>query len=346
MVCLWCDGTGCCNNLHAVLLLELNILLVQGVDTVNHGLDKLDLGVSQSVLVGDVVGVSSLATRLTAGATGLDGELLAPGLELVNALLGPSGEVDVDGGPHASAQVGGAGVDVAELLGQLEVLARLSLDAVTDSLDVTALLHGDDPGLILLIDPDKEGLGLVVEDATALGPVTLHTSDLQVGVTGHEEEVVIDELLADLLVHASRGVVGTCQVTIEPLEGSGDELLNTNTLLLGDSGGKAKSLDGAADTDPDGVDWDFGVDVSVDLGGVHVRDVLEVSGESVVLADQRVEDIGEVDVGVLVSGVDAAVLVVELNSASNGLGQGEARGLGDDSAELVPFLLGDVLGHQ
>merc|ERR1719471_339066 len=106
-----------------------------------------------------------------------------------------------------------------------------------DTLDVTALLHGDDPGLILLIDPDKEGLGLVVEDATALGPVTLHTSDLQVGVTGHEEEVVIDELLADLLVHASQGVVGTSQVTIEPLEGSGDKLLNTNTLLLGDLAG-------------------------------------------------------------------------------------------------------------
>jgi len=340
-----------------VFLLPFKILLVQGVDTVNHGLDKLDLGVSQSVLVGDVIGVSSLATRLTAGATGLDGELLAPGLELVNALLGPSGEVDVDGGPHASAQVGGAGVDVAELLGQLEVLARLSLDAVTDSLDatgepledtldVTALLHGDDPGLILLIDPDKEGLGLVVEDATALGPVTLHASDLQVGVTRHEEEVVVDKLLADLLVHASQGVVGTSQVTFEPLEGSGDKLLNTNTLFLGNSGGKAESLDGAADTDPDGVDWDFGVDVSVDLGGVHVGDMLEVSGESVVLADQRVEDIGEVNVGVLVSGVDAAVLVVELNSASNGLGQGEARGLGDDSSELVPFLLGDVLGSQ
>jgi len=344
-------------NLHAVLLLEFQVLLVQSVDTVNHGLDKLDLGVSQSVLVGDVISVSGLATRFTTGATGLDSEFLTPLLQSWETLLGPSGEVNVDRGPHASTQVGGAGVDVAELLGQLEVLARLSLDAVTDSLDatgeplkdtldVTALLHGDDPGLILLIDPDKEGLGLVVEDATALGPVTLHTSDLKVGVTRHEEEVVVDELLADLLVHASQGVVGTSQVTIEPLEGSGDELLNTNTLLLGDSGGKAESLDGAADTDPDGVDWDFGVDVSVDLGGVHVGDVLEVGGESVVLADQRVEDIGEVDVGVLVSGVDAAVLVVELNSASNGLGQGEARGLGDDSAELVPFLLGDVLGHQ
>jgi len=343
--------------LHAVLLLELQVLLVEGVDTVNHGLDKGDFGVTQSMLVGNVVGVASLSTRFTTGSTGLDGQLLAPGLECWQTLLGPAWQVNVDRGPHASAQVGWAGVDVAKLGGDLEVLARLSLDRVLhsldatcqslkDALDVTTLLHGDDAELILLVDPDKEGLGVVVEDATALGPVTLHTSNLQVGVTRHEEEVVVDELLADLLVHASQGVVGTSQVTIEPLQGSGDKLLNTDTLVLGDSGGETESLDGTANTDPDGVDWDLGVDVSVDLGGVHVGNMLEVGWESVVLADQGVEDISEVDVGVLVTSVDAAVLVVELNSASNGLGQGEARGLGDDSAELVPFLLGDVLGHQ
>jgi len=344
-------------NLHAVLLLEFQVLLVQSVDTVNHGLDKLDLGVSQSVLVGDVISVSGLATRFTTGATGLDSEFLAPLLQSWETLLGPSGEVNVDRGPHASTQVGGAGVDVAELLRQLEVLARLSLDTVLDSLDatgqpledtldVTTLLHGDDTSLILLIDPDQEGLSLVVEDATALGPVTLHTSNLQVGVTRHEEEVVIDKLLADLLVHASEWVVGTSQVTLEPLQGSGDQLLNTNTLLLGDSGGQTESLDGAADTDPDGVDGDLRVDVAVDLGGVHVGNVLEVSWEAVVLADERVEDISEVDVGVLVTGIDTAVLVVELNSAGNGLGKGEARGLGDNATELVPLLLGHVLGNQ
>jgi len=344
-------------NLHAVLLLEFQVLLVQSVDTVNHGLDKLDLGVSQSVLVGDVISVSGLATRFTTGATGLDSEFLAPLLQSWETLLGPSGEVNVDRGPHASTQVGGAGVDVAELLRQLEVLARLSLNTVLDSLDatgqpledtldVTTLLHGDDTSLILLIDPDQEGLSLVVEDATALGPVTLHTSNLQVGVTRHEEEVVIDKLLADLLVHASEWVVGTSQVTLEPLQGSGDQLLNTNTLLLGDSGGQTESLDGAADTDPDGVDGDLRVDVAVDLGGVHVGNVLEVSWEAVVLADERVEDISEVDVGVLVTGIDTAVLVVELNSAGNGLGKGEARGLGDKATELVPLLLGHVLGNQ
>jgi len=62
---------------------------------------------------------------------------------------------------------------------------------------------------------------------------------------------------------------------------------------------------------PDGVDGDLGVDVSVDLVDVHVWGVLEVSGESVVLADEGIEDIGEVDIGVLISGVHAAVLSIK-----------------------------------
>jgi len=44
--------------LNSVLLLQLHILLPQGVDCVNHDLDQLDLGVAQAVLVGDVVGVT------------------------------------------------------------------------------------------------------------------------------------------------------------------------------------------------------------------------------------------------------------------------------------------------
>ncbi len=212
--------------LHVVLLLQLEVLLVQGVDAVNHLLHKLNLGVTQAVLVGDVIGVASLATRLSAGATGLDLQLLAPLLQGIHTLLGPAREVDVNGGAHASAKVGGAGVDVAELGAEEEVLAALSLDRVADSLDatgqplkdsldVTTLLHGDDAELVLLIDPDKEGLGLIVEDAAALGPVALHASHLQVGVARHEQEVVIDQLLADGLLHAGEGVVLASKVTCE-----------------------------------------------------------------------------------------------------------------------------------
>ena len=73
-----------CTFLHAVLLLELQILLPQGVDGVNHDLDQLDLGVSQSVLVGDVISVTSLAARFSTGSTGLQVELFTPGFEFVN----------------------------------------------------------------------------------------------------------------------------------------------------------------------------------------------------------------------------------------------------------------------
>jgi len=92
-----------CKYLHAVLLLPLEILLVQGVDTVNHDLDQLNLGVSQTVLVGDVISATSLATGLASGTSGLDSQLLASSLQLVNRLLGPAGEVNVNGGTHTSS---------------------------------------------------------------------------------------------------------------------------------------------------------------------------------------------------------------------------------------------------
>jgi len=343
--------------LHAVLLLELHVLLVQGVDSVNHGLDKLDLGVSQSVLVGDVVGVSGLAARLSAGATGLDSELLAPGLELVDGLGGPSGEVHVNRGPHACAQVGGAGVDVSVLLGAGIVLASLSLDGISDSLDaagktskdtldISSLLHGDDAGLVLLVDPHEEGLGVIVEDSTALGPVTLHTSNSQVAVSGDEEEVVIHKLLPDGLVHASEGVVGASEVTSQVLQGGREGLLEVNSLLLGDSGRQTESINIATNTDTGGVDRDISTNVTLDLLSVHVGGVLGISGDAVVLLDDSIEDLSKVLVGVPVSSVDAAVLVVELNGASAGLGDGEAAGLGLDVLDLVPSLLGHVLGDQ
>ena len=41
-----------------MLLLELEVLLPQGVHGVDHDLDQLHLGVAQTVLVGDVVGVA------------------------------------------------------------------------------------------------------------------------------------------------------------------------------------------------------------------------------------------------------------------------------------------------
>merc|ERR1712012_55778 len=225
------------------ILLELFVLIPELVHTINHLLDQLDLRVPEPVLVGDVVGVSGLATRLSTGSTGLQVKLLAASLQSVNAgLFSPALKINVDGGPHASAKVGGAGVDVAILLVKAEVLARFLLDRLLDGLDtlgepgedllnISSLLHGDDTELILLVDPDKESLVPVVEDTTSLGPVALHAGNLQVPVARDEEEVVVNELLANLLVHSGQGVVVAGKVRGEVLHRIDHQLLDSNTLL-------------------------------------------------------------------------------------------------------------------
>merc|ERR1719458_1392683 len=344
-------------DLQAVLLLQGLVLLPEGVDTVNHGLDELDIGVSQPVLVGHVVGAAIEATRLSTGSTGLDGELLAPLLQGVNALLGASGQVNHDGGPHAGAKVGGAGVDVAVLLREGKFFARFRLDRVShsldatretgeDTLDVAALLHGDDPHLVLLVHPQEEGLGGVVEDSSALGPVALHPGNSEVGVARHEEEVVVNQLLTNLLVHPTERVVGAGKVTGQLGESILHQALNAQPLLLGDAGGETEAVNGTSNPDAGGVDWNSLVDIALDFFGVHVGGVLCGGRDAMVLLDDGVEDLGKVLVGIPVSGVDAAVLVVELNGTSNALCEGETSSLGLDVLDLVPPLLGHVLRHK
>merc|ERR1719466_487637 len=291
------------------------------------------------------------------GSTGLQVKLLTTSLQLVNAVLGPARQVNVHRGPHASAKVGWAGVDVTEPLIEAEVLARLLLDRVLNSLDtlgkpgedllhISSLLHGDDAELILLVDPDEESLLLVVEDATSLRPVTLHTSNGQVPVSGDKEEVVVIKLLADPLVHASQRVVVSGKVRGEVLDGVDHQLLNSNTLVLGDSRGKAKAINGATNTDSARVDGSIGDNITLDLAGIHVRGVLGRGADSVVLTDERVKDRGKVLVRVPVTSIDTTVLVVKLNGTSNGLDEGESGSLGLDSLELLPLVLGDVLGNK
>merc|ERR1712156_112929 len=148
-------------TLYNLFPLKSQVFLPQCIDTINHFLDQLNLGVTQSVFVGD------------------NSELI---------LFVDPDQVNMDRGPHASSQVGGARVNVSIFSIQTEVFSRLLLDGVTDildtsgqslkdSLDISTLLHGDNSELILFVDPDQEGLGSIVEDTSALWPVSLHTSN-------------------------------------------------------------------------------------------------------------------------------------------------------------------------
>ena len=73
--------------------------------------------------------------------------------------------------------------------------------------------------------------------------------------------MVVDQLLADLLVHASQGVVGSGEVTGQLGEGALHQALNSEPLVLGDAGGKTEAIDGTSDPDTGGVDGHFRLNI-------------------------------------------------------------------------------------
>jgi hypothetical protein len=98
--------------------------------------------------------------------------------------------------------------------------------------------------------------------------------------------------------------------------------------------------------EPGRVDGNISLDVAIDLVGIHVRGVLKVSREAMVLADEGIEDLSEINIGILITSIHTTMLVVELNSAGNGLGQSELRGLGHNAGEFIPPFLGHVGSDQ
>merc|ERR1719391_341604 len=162
-------------------------------------------------------------------------------------MLGPSWEVDMNRSSHACSEVRWAGVDVSVPFVQHEIVTRFLLDGILHSLDtscqsvkhlldISALLHGDDPQLVLLVDPGQESLVLVVENSTTFRPVPLHASNLEVRITRHEQEMIINQLLSDLLTHSSEREVRSGEVSFKVCKCLLHQVLHVNPLLLGDSG--------------------------------------------------------------------------------------------------------------
>jgi len=104
-----------------------------------------------------------------------------------------------------------------------------------------------------------------VEDTSALRPVSLHTSNSQVSVSGDKEEVIINELLSDLLVHSSQRVVLSSKVSSEGSSSTLHQLLNSKTLFLGDSRRKTKSINRATNTNSGRVNRNIRGNVALDL---------------------------------------------------------------------------------
>jgi hypothetical protein len=58
-----------------------------------------------------------------------------------------------------------------------------SAESIEDLLDTGSLLHGDDSELILLVDPDEESLGNIVEDTSTRWPVSVQVACLKESIS-------------------------------------------------------------------------------------------------------------------------------------------------------------------
>ena len=171
--CSLCTGGG----------LELHLSVNHSLNTVVHVLDEILLRTAKSALVGDIEDAVRGIRVLTTGATDLDVVLVSDSLELV-PVLHELLQADVDRSTEGCTEVSRARCDITEMAVVSELGSSLdsgsgTAETLEDGTDVGTLLHGDDTELILLINPDEEGLGVIVEDTSALGPVAVETAGIE-----------------------------------------------------------------------------------------------------------------------------------------------------------------------
>ena len=103
------------------------------------------------------------------------------------------GKLNVDRGSHRSSQVSWAGCDVTEvfIMGEFGDLLDLSSclgESGEDCQNISTLLHRNNSKLILLINPNKESLGIIMEDTSSIRPVSVKTTSIEESISLLEKE--------------------------------------------------------------------------------------------------------------------------------------------------------------
>jgi len=162
-------------------------LLHECLNTVDHVLDELFLGLSKSSLVGNVedsvIGLGVL-TMDTSNLNLISISNLIENFLLLHQLW----KIDVDRSSHGGTEVSWARGNVTEMVivskfaNSFDVFGSIAESGEHRS-DVGTLLHRDDSQLILLVDPNKESLVIIVENTSAGWPVSVETARLEESVS-------------------------------------------------------------------------------------------------------------------------------------------------------------------
>ena len=303
-----------------------------GFDTIIHILDELDLVSSESSQVGNIENTIISLGVLTVDTSDLYVIFIGNGLVEILGLH-QFWQVDVDGGSQTGSHVGWASGDVTEVI----IVGELSLglndvggisESLEDSLDIRALLHGNDSELILLINPDEESLGGVVEDTSSFWPFSLETSRFKIFVSTLEKEVIGDKLLFLSVGHSLKRVVFTLKLTSELSKGGSNECLNLLSLGSCNGGSKRIGSEVSSNSDSSGVDhlvlvgWERW---AVKLVVVHGRNVLVSWLMTVIFLDDLIHEWSEGIVRVVRTSINTDARVGPLGTGEDGLSESETE---------------------
>ena len=166
---------------------QRGFLLHKSFDTIDHVLDELLLRLTESSLVGDIEDSIIGLSMLTVSTSDLDLVLVGDSVEGI-LITHQLWQIDVNGCSHGGTKVGWARSDVTKMRVVREFNNRFNMgcgsaESIEDSCDVSTWLHRNNSELILLIDPDKESLVVVVENTSARWPVSVKTARFEEFVT-------------------------------------------------------------------------------------------------------------------------------------------------------------------
>ena len=214
--------------------------------------------------------------------------------------------------------------------------------------NVRSLLHRDDSELILLINPHKECLSIVMEDSSVLWPLSLETARLEVLVTTLEKEMIGNELLLLTICHGLKRVIFTLKLTSELIKSGNDELLDLSSLGWSDAGSERIGSKVSCNSDSSRVDhlvliwwecWAF------KMGMIHIRDVLVSWLVTVISLNDLVHEWSEGIVGVMRASIDTDTRFSPLATGHDRLSESETEFISSILA-FFPNVWGETFGEE
>jgi len=290
---------------HGVLFIH------KGFDTIDHILNQFLFGSSESSSVRDIEDTIFGLRVLSVDTSDLN--IVLSGDSFESSIVSHQfWKFDVYGSSQGSTEVGWAGSDVTKMIIVGEFANSLNMsgtsaESLENGCDVGIILHGDDSQLILLINPDKESLGSIVENTSSIWPVSIEVASGKESISLFEEEMIVDELLLDILLHTGQWIEGSCEVTIEGLASLDDLFHDLISLIVGDTWTKRIASEVSSYSDSCGLDHgqfllgEFSVFKSL---GRHIRLVLGIWSMPVIVLDNFIEKLVELGVSIMRSSVD------------------------------------------